>query len=80
MTATKFHELLSRAIAEFEHGLGCFEAPEIASNPSNGNIAVLCKACGKVVVLTQSEQRIVGPEPPPPAGPGRTAPAPSLAS
>lgn len=42
-------------------------APEIASNPSNGNIAVLCKACGKVVVLTQSEQRIVLPEAPTPA-------------
>lgn len=56
MTAAKFHALLGRALAEFEHGPDCFEAPTIASNPSTGSIAVLCKNCGKVVEITRPEK------------------------
>lgn len=56
MTAAKFHALLGRALAEFEHGPDCFEAPTIASNPSTGSIAVLCKNCGKVVEITRPER------------------------
>ena len=56
MTAQTFIDIATTVLAKFAHKDDCFEAPEIVSHPTTGQIGMACKACKRLVVITKVDK------------------------
>jgi hypothetical protein len=56
MTAQAFLASATNVLAQFKHKDGCFEAPDIVSHPMTGQLGMACKACKRLVVITNVDK------------------------